>query len=159
MKLFFVILLILSALGYLAYKNKVKIKRYFILLQLKDRQKRRIKFDFDNEKQKRTIQMIERLIRDPNSQLEREESNTDETYYVACGDIYAVFNSRYASIVNGTFDNTTQMYDALFQNLKGKYKNRKRADVLRLKEAIDVKHKNILDFINENITERKNSEN
>lgn len=124
------------------------IKRQYLIWKIKERTRNKKKFNYDNAKQQRTVQMIERLIRDPKSRLEK---NTEGNYYVVHGEIYAMFNKHYAFILNGKYDNTTPIYEAIYQNLISKYENRKRSDVLKLEQVIEAKHQNILDFINNDI--------
>lgn len=128
-----------------------RIKRSYLIWKIKDRRKKKAKFTFDNQKQERTVKMIERLLRDPNSTLEHNKDI--DNYYIVNGDIYGVFNRRYVSIINGKYDNTTLIYDALYESLRTKYENRKRLDVLKLEIILDKKFDNILDFINDDIQE------
>lgn len=149
MSIFLTIIVILTIIGFVAYKNKARIKRGIISFQLKQRQRHKLKFTFDDERQKRTIKMIEKLIRDKDSRLYHETINNN--YYIEHGDIYAIFNQQMASIVNGKFNNSVLIYDALFNNLEEKFRTRVKADVKQCEARLNAKVDNIIDFINEDI--------
>src|SRR5690606_26349918 len=110
-----------------------------------------IKFDFDDEKQKQTVKMVERLIRDPESKLYHNKDL--DNYGIQNGDIYAVFNAKIATVINGEFDHSTLIYEAIYKELQQKFSNRERSDVIKFEERLDKKVKNILTFINNSIAE------
>jgi hypothetical protein len=145
-------ILILLTIAFI-YVKRFKIQRFAIRkynhFLWRQRNRKRIKFSFDNERQKRTIKIIEKLIRDKDSRLYHETDN--DNYYIENGEIFGIFNAKLVSIVNGKFNNSVLIYEALYNDLQEKFRNRVRKDVSLCEERINAKVDNIITFINNDV--------
>ena len=86
----FIIILIVAALSFYAYKKRRWFKRQYIKMKIDARRKKRKSLVFEDHDQRKVIQIAERMIRESSSQLFYTSRSDD--YFVWSGDIYIIFN-------------------------------------------------------------------
>jgi hypothetical protein len=143
------LLLIIGVL--LVYAKRRSIKRYFIKLKIDSRRNKRRSLEFDDEDQRRTIHIAERLIREPLSELTK--STRHDEYIIGFGEIYAVITLKSICLVNGKIVKSINISDKIRDTLIDKYNTRVETTRNNVIKKIDSKKARILDIILEDIEE------
>ncbi len=141
---------IISLLIYLIYRSRSRIKRSYIKYKLSERRKKREKFDFEDEQQKRIVKVVERLIRDQDSRLYHYKNM--DNYYIENGKISVLFNAKIVSIItDGVGNNSVMIFEAIFNELESKFNIRMKNDVTNFDNKIRSQIDDAIDFISKDL--------
>lgn len=125
---------------------KIRWKRLF--------NRKKVKNIYDSPQQEQAIKIVERLIRDPESELFISPLNTK--MYITNNNTDVILTERTITIVDGKFHYDILLYDKIYQRISKKYKKRLESKRLQKEAKINKKIEDILDVIKKDINDGNN---
>lgn len=130
------------------WKYKYKLLRLLVRIERIVKSKKR-KVEFDSDQQKKAINITERLIRDPKSELLM--APLSDKLYIKNKNLFVVIRPKAINIINGKYNYDVPIFDKLHNEISFKFKQKLEAKRREMEDIITGKVETILDVIYKDI--------